>query len=568
MAKILVIEDDSLLLGFLKEALKHEKFEVLTAGNGEKGIIKARKYQPDLIISDINMPGLNGYDVLRCLQGDSKTKNIPFIFLTGKIEMDDLREGMSLGADDYLMKPVMISELIKAVKTRLKKHQELTKKYQDEITHTMQSLEKTINYDDFSGLPKKAVLEKRVKEVRFNKPFDDIAALMIIRLDRFQGITDVFGQSLIKPLIERILEVADIKNEVYWLGSEEFGLFYTDNKSCDELQMIARNLMQNIRKTFVFNEQEMHFTASIGISQAQIKNINFTRLLSEAELALNYAVEQGYSNFQFFEPTIKKHVFQRIRLEGALHRAVEKNELLIYYQPKYQLSDEKLAGIEALVRWEHEEFGMVSPSQFIPIAESNGLINEMGYWITESICKQITEWKNMGIETPRVAINVSGGQLAEEDFYQRILDILNEVGINGNDLEFELTESILVRNSEEITKKLTDFKKLGISISIDDFGTGYSSLQYLKNFPHDKIKIDQSFIRDLTIDKNSDSIVTTIISMAHKLGVRVVAEGVENSDQVDFLRKHNCDEIQGFYFSKPITADQLTEVLSSNSQES
>ena len=169
MAKILVIEDDSLLLGFLKEALKHEKFEVLTAGNGEKGIIKARKYQPDLIISDINMPGLNGYDVLRHLQEDSKTKNIPFIFLTGKIEMDDLREGMSLGADDYLMKPVMISELIKAVKTRLKKHQELTKKYQDEITHTMQGLEKTINYDDFSGLPKKAVLEKRIKEVRFNK---------------------------------------------------------------------------------------------------------------------------------------------------------------------------------------------------------------------------------------------------------------------------------------------------------------------------------------------------------------------------------------------------------------
>ena len=179
----------------------------------------------------------------------------------------------------------------------------------------------------------------------------------------------------------------------------------------------------------------------------------------------------------------------------------------------------------------------------------------------DSICKQITDWKTDGINAPRVAINVSGGQLEKQDFYDRITVILANNGIEGCELEFELTESILVQNSKEITQKLTEFKKLGINISIDDFGTGYSSLQYLKNFPHDKIKIDQSFIRDLTVDKNSASIVTTIISMAHKLGVRVIAEGVESSDQVDFLRKHKCDEIQGFYYSKPVPADQFREVM-------
>jgi len=563
MAKILVIEDDSLLLEFLKEAFNHSGFDVITAGNGDKGIKYAQKHIPDIIISDINMPGKNGHDVLKYLQADPDTKNIPFVFLTGKVEMDDMREGMTLGADDYLMKPVKISELINSVKTRLKKHRELAKKYQDEVTRTMQSLEKTINYDDFTGLPKKALLQKKIKEVRSNKHFDENAALMILRLERLRGITDAFGHKLIKQLIDRIKKSSGSKADIYWLDGEEFGLLFSENENGAQLKKIARNLLSEIRKSFIFNDQELYFKAGIGISQTQMKDLNFTRLLSEAELAVNYAVEQGYSNFQFFESKMKKHVFERIRLEGALHRAVEKNELIIHYQPKYQLSDESLVGIEALVRWEHEEFGMVSPSQFIPIAENNGLINEIGDYILQSICKQIIIWQDCGIQIPRVAMNVSGGQLAQNDFLKRILDILNDIGIDGKNLEFELTESILVKNSKEMAQKLTEFKKLGIDISIDDFGTGYSSLQYLKNFPHDKIKIDQSFIRDLMSDKNSASIVTTIISMAHKLGVRVIAEGVESIDQVNFLREHKCDEIQGYYYSKPVTADQLTEVLAS-----
>jgi diguanylate cyclase (GGDEF)-like protein len=561
MPRILIIEDDSLLIDFLKESLKHQGFEVITANNGQKGIRYAHDKQPDLIISDINMPGMSGYDVLKHLQRDANTSNIPFIFLTGKIDMEDLREGMSLGADDYLMKPVVIAELIKAVKTRLKKHRDLTKKYREEITRTMLSLEKTINYDEITGLPKRVLLEKKIKKLKFERTFDETIALMIIRFDRFRGIADMLGKSAINLLIERLADVIQSDFEIFWLDSDEYGILIFDNTEDTHLRNLADQLLKNIRRTFLYNDQELHFSASIGITRNQIKSINFTRLLSEAELALNYAVEQGYSNFQFFDAKMRKHVFQNIRLEGALHRAVEHNELLIYYQPKFQLSDEKLVGIEALVRWDHAEFGMISPSQFIPIAEKNGLINEIGDWITSSICKQITAWKKQGISIPRVAINVSGGQLEKHDFYERISIILSESGISGHELEFELTESILVRNSKETIHKLSEFKKLGINISIDDFGTGYSSLQYLKNFPHDKIKIDQSFIRDLTVDKNSASIVTTIIAMAHKLGVRVIAEGVENEEQVNFLRQHNCDEIQGFFYSKPVSADHLTEVM-------
>jgi EAL domain-containing protein (putative c-di-GMP-specific phosphodiesterase class I) len=386
---------------------------------------------------------------------------------------------------------------------------------------------------------------------------------MILRLDRFRGITDVYGQTLVKQLIERIQSVTTIKDDIYWLDGEEFGLLFCRNQIQKELERTARKLLEEMRKAFILDHQELYFRTGIGISQTQVQQLNFTRLLSETELAVNYAVEQGYSNYQFYESHLKQHVFERIRLEGALHRAVERNELIIHYQPKYRLSDERMIGMEALVRWEHSEFGMVSPSQFIPIAENNGLINEIGDYILKTIGRQIIKWKNSGMQIPRVAINVSGGQLAETDFAPRIIKILEDVGIKGSDIEFELTESILVEHSDEITQTLSQFKKLGIDISIDDFGTGYSSLQYLKNFPHDKIKIDQSFIRDLLVDKNSASIVTTIIAMAHKLGVRVIAEGVENSEQVDFLRKHNCDEIQGYFFSKPVSADQLTDVLTS-----
>jgi len=561
MHKILIIEDDFLLLDYLKEALKYEGYKVITARNGIDGIDSARNDKPDLIISDINMPGMDGLDVLKKLQEDSHTGNIPFIFLTGKIEMEDLRRGMSLGADDYLLKPVNADELKSAIETRLKKHQKITQRFKDEITKTRLSLEQSLNYDDLTGLPKKAVLEKKITELKSTNTDNREIALILVKFDRIRGIVDVLGPTLVKHLLTRITEVLDETQQLYWIDSDEFGILLVEGVHKYELNSTAEMLLKNIRRTFIFNDQELHFTASIGISYQKLKKTKLPSLFSEAELALNYAVEKGFNNYQFYESAIKKHVFNRIRLESALHRAVERKEFVIHYQPKIQLIDEKVVGLEALVRWNHRDFGMVSPSQFIPLAENYGLINEIGDWLIQSICRQITVWKEQGMTIPRVAINVSGGQLKQNDFYERVSNIISQNGILGNQLEIELTESILVNNSEETARKLSEIKKLGINISIDDFGTGYSSLQYLKNFPHDNIKIDQSFIRELTVDKNSASIVTAIISMAHKLGVRVTAEGVENGEQVEFLRKHKCDEIQGFYYSKPVGADRLPELI-------
>ena len=565
MPKVLVIEDDHLLLEFLTDSLRRLKFDVIAAHDGPSGISYAKSQYPDIIISDINMPGMNGLQVLEKMQSDPQTSEIPFIFLTGKVEMDDLRTGMRLGADDYLVKPVELDELVAAINTRLEKHTKITQYYKDEIDRTRQSLEMTINYDMITGLPKTPMLEKRFAEIIDNEPADKVVTLMIIKLDRLRGILDVFGKKdydfISKLIIERIVESLPDGQSLYAMENDQYGVLLIESHGLFDINFIAESILQNIKRVIRFHTQELHLTASMGITFSVVTDCVFEDMYVEAELALNYAVEKGHNNFQIFKPDIKKHVFERMKLENALHRAMDNNEFVMVYQPKYQIADNQLIGIEALVRWETEEFGTVSPSQFIPIAEANGFIVQLGEWITETICRQVLDWKTKGLQVPRMAINVSGVQIKDKNFVDRMSQIIDSSGVTGNDLEFELTESILMKNALETAEKLVTFRSLGVDIAIDDFGTGYSSLQYLKNFPHDKIKIDQSFIRDLTVDKNSASIVTTIISMAHKLGVKVVAEGVETAAQVSFLRKHECDEIQGYYYSKPLPAETVVDLI-------
>jgi len=565
MPKVLVIEDEELLLDFLADSLRRMGFDVLAAHDGSSGIDMAKTENPDIIISDINMPVMNGLKVLEKLQDDPATSDIPFIFLTGKVEMEDLRTGMRLGADDYLVKPVELHELVAAINTRLEKHEKITQYYKSEIDRTKQSLEMTINYDMITGLPKTAMLEKRINETKEKEKSEKMLALMVLKLDRLRGILDVFGKKdydfILKLIVERIVEVLPDGQSLYALENDQFGALLVESAEVYDVNEIAEDILQSIRRIIRFQTQELHLTASMGVALSTVADCDFEEIYDEAELALNYAIEQGHNNYQIYKQAIKKHVFERIQLENALHRAMDQNEFVLVYQPKYLLKDESIIGIEALVRWENREFGTVSPSQFIPIAEANGLIVRLGEWITETICKQVVDWKSRGLQVPRVAINVSGVQIRDKNFVNSISGIISNSGVTGDDLEFELTESILIKNSRETAEKLMTFKNLGVNIAIDDFGTGYSSLQYLKNFPHDKIKIDQSFIRDMTSDKNSASIVTTIISMAHKLGVKVVAEGVENRDQVEFLRRHSCDEIQGYYYSKPMLAENLSDFM-------
>jgi len=565
MAKILIIEDEALVLESLRDLLELQGYKILTAGNGTDGIRKAEEYHPDLIISDITMPGMSGHEVLVALQANPRTSSIPFIFLTARTEMKDLRKGMRLGADDYLPKPIVADELIAAVKTRLERYNKITQHYEEEIIRTRSDLEKTKNYDPITGLPRINLLEEQINALKKTAEPDSAWSFMLLKIDRFRNVIDLIGQSeytsLIQLILGRIQEICKNRCLLYWSDRDEFGILVKKYSNRTSLTTLVNKILNNLRKPIRYHNQEMHFTASVGIAVVQIADCEVSRLVAEAELALHYAIEQGHNNFQYFENRIKKYIFDRINLENALHKALENKEFVIYYQPKFNVADQRIVGIEALLRWQHETFGIVSPAQFIPIAEQNGLIVPIGDWLTHTICEQIRYWKEQGLNVPRVAINVSGGQLHEQDFIGKVNMVMQQSAILGNELEFELTESILIKSSQETLNKLGQIRKMGINISIDDFGTGYSSLQYLKNFPHDNIKIDQSFIRDIITNQNTASIVSSIISMAHKMGVKVTAEGVENIEQVKYLSAHHCDEIQGFYFSKPLSAESLAQII-------
>jgi EAL domain-containing protein (putative c-di-GMP-specific phosphodiesterase class I)/CheY-like chemotaxis protein len=549
----------------ISDILITQEYEVRKELNGDKGIKSAFKFLPDLILCDISMPEIDGYAVLQALRADKRTNAIPFIFLTALDGMQDLRKGMRMGADDYLTKPVSAEELIATVKARIEKHQQITHHYQNEIEQTKYHLEITRNFDETTGLPKKAVLESELKNNSSDTASKSKLALLIIKFNRFKNIIDIFGKNdyilLIHELIRRIEDLTKIKKNIYLLNEDELAVPVYQTTTKKFLTQLVKKILAVIRIPVVLEKHEINCNASIGLSLSSDDKIEPNRLISHAEIALNAALEDGFNTFKFFEEKLKEHALDRINLESALHKALERKEFMIYYQPKFDSINQNISGSEALIRWNNSDFGLISPSQFVPIAEENGLIIAIGDWLLESICKQLNEWKESGINPSPVAINISARQLEQKNFVQSISKILEKTNIENELIEIELTESILIQNSVRNSRKLIQLRKNGTKVSIDDFGTGYSSLAYLSNFPFDKLKIDQSFIRDIVTDKAAASLATSIISMAHRLGVRVIAEGVETQSQLDFLKDYNCDEIQGYYFSEPVPADEFTELL-------
>ena len=573
MNKILIIDNEFEVVELLSDILSVHNYNVKTELDGQNGIKSAINFNPDLILCDISMPQTNGYDVLKALRDDKRTHTIPFIFLTAMGGMEDLRRGMRLGADDYLTKPVSAEELVATVKTRLEKHQQITNHYQDELDQTKHHLELFRNYDETSGLPKRSVLEKRLKKLAADIEQNSALALMIIKFNRFKNITDVIGKNdslkLLHQLVKRIEKQTSTRNSLYILKDDEFGILFTNIITKKKLIQLSKSILSVIRIPVVLEHREINCNASIGISVPP-KDESFSpeKLLLNAEIACNAALDDGFNTVKFYEKKLKKHAIARMNIENALHKALEHGEFSIFYQPKFDSMDQGIIGSEALIRWENSVYGQISPTQFIPIAEENGLIIPIGKWVLESICNQLNDWKNAGLNPGPVAINISARQLEQRNFVHSISSILEKSRIDVKLIEIELTEGILIKNSQKTLNKLVKLRKSGMKIAIDDFGTGYSSLAYLTNLPFDKLKIDQSFIRDITIDKAAASLATSIISLAHRLGVRVIAEGVETEDQLNFLKEYNCDEIQGYYFSKPVTANRFTKLLKLQSSSS
>ena len=418
------------------------------------------------------------------------------------------------------------------------------------------------HFDELTGLPNRTMFMHTLQRAfslaqRRSKQF----ALFFIDLDRFKNINDSLGHEagdrLLQDVARRLRQHLRESDTVARLGGDEFVVLVEDCADPRELNAIAQNILNAVGRPYLLAGQEYHVTGSIGISTYPADGQDPAALLKNADIAMYLAKDSGKNNFQFYSAQQNAHSFERLALESALRHALEREEFVLHYQPKVDIGSGRIVGVEALLRWNHPDLAMVGPNQFIPLAEETGLIVPIGRWVLQTACAQAAAWQREGLPGLRVAVNLSARQFSDDALIGDIGAALSDASLAPEGLELEITESMVMQNPERAVLTLNRLREMGISVSIDDFGTGYSSLGYLKRFPIDNVKVDRSFIKDLPHDADDAAITRAVIAMAQSLRIRVIAEGVETKEQLQFLRDHECDECQGFYLSRPLPAGEL-----------
>jgi diguanylate cyclase (GGDEF)-like protein len=438
-----------------------------------------------------------------------------------------------------------------------------------EITHQKiaeQRIEYLATHDALTGLPNRVMFSQLLNASilaaqRYGRRF----AVMYIDLDRFKFVNDTLGHEagdkLLQEITARFRHALRASDVLARLGGDEFVLLAHEANDEEDAATAARKILSNAIKPFVLGGQECRVTASIGVAMYPVHGQDETALMKNADSAMYFAKEQGKNNFQFYSADIQSHSMERLSLETHLRHALERGEFSLRYQAKVDLRRNAITGVEALLRWENPELGFVSPNHFIPIAEETGLIIAIGRWVLRTACEQNMAWQRQGLPPTCIAVNLSPRQFSNDKLLDDIAAVLEESGMPPNQLELEITEGMVIGDTEAAVQLLGAIKKMGVRLAIDDFGTGYSSLGQLKNFPIDTLKVDRSFIRDIVSNTEDRAITEAIIAIGKTLSLTVIAEGVETAEQEAFLRSHACDEMQGYHFSKPITADEFAALL-------
>jgi diguanylate cyclase (GGDEF)-like protein len=426
--------------------------------------------------------------------------------------------------------------------------------------------------DALTGLPNRTLLLDRLtKALASARRRKDKVALLFLDLDRFKDINDSLGHSvgdlLLKEVGERLKTWGREQDTVARLGGDEFLITLTQVKGVLDVAVATERLMNAMTAVFVIQGHSLNVSCSIGISIFPEHGADCETLIKNADAAMYRAKDGGRNNFRFFAEDMSVHVVERVALEKSLRLALDNKELFLVYQPQMDIATGRITGLEALLRWQHPDLGLVPPDKFIRIAENSGLIVPIGEWVVRTACHQAMKWRDEGLPALTVAVNVSAVQFRQAGFCELIRRVLNETGLGPQYLELELTEGLLLANADVTLSVLKELKSMGLTLAIDDFGTGYSSFSYLRQFQVSKIKIDRSFIRDIGVNPDDAAITTAIISMAKSLNLKVIAEGVEDEAQMSFLRAHHCDEIQGYYFSRPLAVDKVADKLRGNNPD-
>lgn len=598
---LLVVDDIPDNLRILSTALTERGYRVRCAKNGAMALLTTQKEPPHLILLDIKMPDMDGYQVCEKLKADATTCHIPIIFLSAFDDVLDKVKAFEVGGADYITKPFQIEEVVARIEHQLALQaaraeiSELNTKLEQKIQERTSQLEEVISelnleiikheqtqsqllsqslHDALTGLPNRILLMEHLQKAlqRSQRNKDYYFAVLFIDLDRFKIINDSWGHAVGDQLIVAISQVLkDCTREVDTvsrLSGDEFVVLLDNLGDPKEAIDITERLLEQLSIPIGLGERTVFTGASIGIVLGNSHYQDGLDILRDADIAMYRAKSLGKGRYAIFDHEMYTQTLYLSQIETDLRYALIRQELRLCYQPVVSLQTGKIIGFEALVRWKHPIQGLILPSDFITIAEDTGLIIPIGEWVLREACQQLQQWQ---LQFPvasslYISVNLSSRQLQQCSFSDQLDDILQETGLRGEFLRLELTESMLMDQSEKTLNLLSQIKAHNVKISIDDFGTGYSSLSYLHRFPIDTLKIDRSFVDQTDANRENSEIVKTIITLAHVLEMEAIAEGVETPEQVSHLKALGCEAVQGYFFSKPISAKAATDLLAANPQ--
>jgi diguanylate cyclase (GGDEF)-like protein len=562
--KVLLIEDNPGDARLIREMLAEDPgapFALLCAERLAAGLELLGKEAPALVLLDLSLPDSLGLETFARVYAHSP--GVPIIVLTGNDDQTVALSAVKGGAQDYLVKSRLERELL----LRSMQYSIERKRYQVQLEHQA-------NYDALTGLPNRNLLHDRMRQAVFAQRSPRAMAVVFIDLDNFKFVNDSLGHGvgdkLLKGMAERLRAVLREGDTVARLGGDEFVVILNDHTSEEVIFRAMQRIIHEVGLPMNVDGHDLSLTCSAGISLYPQDGGDVETLLRNADAAMYRAKDHGRNNFQFYTSEMNERINERVALENALRRALERNEFLLHYQQKVDLSSSAVAGAEALVRWNHPEWGLLRPERFIPLAEETGLIVKMGEWVLRETCRQTRAWLDQGLAPGLVSVNLSARQFRQEGLVRLVSRILEETRLDPRHLEIELTESMVMQNVPAAIATLHGLKSLGAQLSVDDFGTGYSSLAYLKDFPIDTLKIDRSFVRQIGAGEDAGSgagasddgvIAKAVIQLGHALHLKVIAEGVETDAQVRFLRRHGCDEAQGFFYGEPLPPEGHAALL-------
>ncbi len=554
MISLLLVEDNPkealVIKNMLKEGLQNQ-FTLKHSRSLSDALALIQQNQFQAIILDSHLPDGKSFESIP--QFLQFCPDAPILILSGVEEEDQAIQAVKSGVQDYLIKgQTSSSTLCRAIR------------YAMERQRATQRITQLAHYDHLTGLANRGLFYERLNCAVARCHRNDTAiALMFLDLDHFKDINDSLGHdcgdSLLKTVAARIKKcIREIDTGVR-LGGDEFAVLLEQIVSIEDVASVAQRILHLLAQPVIIKQHQLHVTGSLGITIYPWDSANPQELLSHADAAMYRAKAQGGNTHQFYTAGMKTAGLDGSTLEMELSRALAKEEFLLHYQPQMNLCTKQVIGMEALLRWHHPYQGLIGPNHFIPQAEENGMIIPIGEWVLRTASKQAKYWEKQGFPAPHVAVNLSARQIHQGNLPALMQDILKHSHLDPENLKLELTETFLINETEETIQTLRELKAMGIHLYIDDFGAGYASLRYLKSFPIDGIKLDQSLIQNLPHSTNDAAIVMAVISLAKALGLQVIAEGVESQEQVDFLEEHGCDAMQGYWIAPPLPANESAQ---------